>query len=498
MKLTLPTLQPAPDPSSDSAHPDGKGGQRHSGHAVRLAPYRATRRRLVAINVLVVSSILAVMALAVYGWELHASDQQVNEQLVHWASHESLGDLPIGAGGSLLPEAGDGHDAAERYEPTSPNVFSLVINAQGRVVFDPGNLASLGLPDLAVARSVLAGSQESTLATVAIRGHTYRLYTVPVRQHGQVIGALQTGMSLAARDRQLHDLLLTLAGVGIGVLLLTALASVYLADRALVPLRLAFERQRQFAAAASHELRTPLAIVRSQAELVERYLRRAASHSTIGADAERTREDVEEILAEVDYMGRLVRDLLLLARDEGDQRGLIWDTLDPRAIAEDAVAKVRPQAKAHGLTLALVDVLDGLTVRMRGDADRLRQLMLILLENAIQYTVAGGSITVTVRLAHERRLLVTHTDTVQLVVADTGRGIAPADIERIFEPFYRSAPERSSAPGDSNASGAGLGLALARWIVTAHGGEITVGSEPGAGTTFTVTLPVSSEEGDAP
>lgn len=463
-----------------------------------MAPYRATRRRLLAINLLVVSGILALMAVAIYGWELRASDQQVNEQLSHWAAHESLNDLPVAANGALKPEVSDVHDQAERYEPTSPNVFALAINTDGHVVFDPGNVAALGLPNMAAARPVLAGKQASTLMTVAVRGYEYRLYTVPIQQHGQVLGALQTGISLTARDRQLHDLLLTLAGVGFGVLLLTALASLYLADRALVPMRLAFERQRRFAAAASHELRTPLAIVRSQAELVERYLRRAASGSAEGT--ERTREDVREILAEVDYMGRLVRDLLLLARDEGDQRGLAWDVLDAQAIAGEVVAKVRPQAEARALSLTLMEAADGVPPHVHGDADRLRQLMLILLENAVRYTDAGGAITVAVRPAHERRLLVAHTDMVQISVSDTGRGIAPEDIERIFEPFYRAGPERSSttdSSGEPDAGGAGLGLTLAHWIVTAHGGEITVSSEQGAGTTFTVTLPAIHERGDA-
>jgi signal transduction histidine kinase len=277
---------------------------------------------------------------------------------------------------------------------------------------------------------------------------------------------------------------------------LTALASLYLADRALVPLRLAFGRQRQFAAAASHELRTPLAILRSQAELVERYLRRAAARDVEGAD--RACADVQEILAEVDYMSRLVRDLLVLARDETDQRGLAWKTLDANALAKEATAKVRSQADLHSLALTLVTAADESPVWIRGDADRLRQLLLTLLENAIRYTDAGGAITVEVRALHERHLLVAHADVVQIVITDTGRGINPRDLERIFEPFYRAAhtyPTSASAQNtEQDTDGAGLGLSLAQWIATAHGGQITVRSHPGAGSSFTVSLRTAKGE----
>ncbi|MGH2517195.1 MAG: sensor histidine kinase, partial [Ktedonobacterales bacterium] len=452
----------------------------------RMAPYRASRRRLVAMNVLVVSGILALMAIAIYGWELHASDDQVNGQLTTWASRESLRDLPVGANGQLQPEAGDGQDLAERYEPSSPNVFSLAVNAQGKVVFDPGNLTNLGLPDMAAAQNVLAGGQRGTLVTVTIRAHDYRLYTVPIAHNGHIAGALQVGISLAARERQLHDLLFILAGVGAGVLLLTALASLYLADRALVPMRLAFDRQRQFAAAASHELRTPLAIMRSQAELVERTLKR---YSGAGQGDAQAQDDLREIVAEVDYMSRLVRDLLLLARDESDLRGLAWETVDVRALVREATTKVRAQADARALTLAVEAGTDGdEPAPVRGDADRLRQLLLILVENAIQYTEAGGTITVVVHPAQERRLLIARADVVRIIVTDTGQGIRAEDSERIFEPFYH-AP--THATGAASVSGAGLGLALARWIATAHGGEITVRSAPGAGSSFTVALPAA-------
>jgi signal transduction histidine kinase len=285
---------------------------------------------------------------------------------------------------------------------------------------------------------------------------------------------------------------LTLLIVGVGTLALTAGASLYLADRALLPMRLAYDRQRQFAAAASHELRTPLAFVRSQLELVSRRLQRAqagvsGSFAEPGALEGSVREDLDETLNEVDYMTRLVRDLLLMARDEGDHRSIAWQPVDLRALANDVAETARPSAQQRGLTLDDRTSSDE-PVWVMGDHDRLRQLMLILLDNATRYTPAGGRVWLEARsgrgsLLGGRRLLA------QVIVGDTGVGIAHDQLERIFEAFYR--PKGHSASGDH--TGAGLGLALARWLVSAHEGDIALKSAPGEGSIFTVTLPLRAE-----
>jgi two-component system, OmpR family, sensor histidine kinase CiaH len=305
-------------------------------------------------------------------------------------------------------------------------------------------------------------------------------------------GALQAGMSLDASNEQIRSLLAALGLVGAVMLLLTAVASLYLTDRALVPVRLAFERQQQFSAGASHELRTPLAMLRSQVDLVTRRLQRATEtgRGLTPPDVWTLAEDVGEMGDEADYMTRLVRDLLVLAQSAADAAGSMKDTVDLHAIVGEALAKVRPMAEQRGLRIAgpAEDAPSGRApqVLVRGDADRLRQLTLILLENAIQYTPPGGSIVA--RVATRRvRLGVGRHDEALLAVRDTGAGIVARDLPRIFEPFYR-ATHRSS-PGETH-GGAGLGLALARWIARMHRGEIHVESRPGEGSIFTVRLPL--------
>lgn len=482
-------------------------------------PFAAARRRLVVINLAVVTAILAVMAIAVYVADAHAIDQQIDQELVVRVSRDGASDLravlasqssATSATSTTRPATistdgehgtADGADAGERYEPSSPNVFVLGLDNRGQVIYDPGHVATATaatarLPDLAAARPVLSGASTSTWVTVGGEPHAYRLYTVPLTtQHGQIIGAMQVGLSLDARERQLHDLLVTLAFVGLAVMVITALASLYLAERALDPARRAFDHQRQFAAAASHELRTPLAFVRSQGDLVLGYLARSSS-----AENRALTDDVRELVDEVDYMARLVRDLLLLARDAHDLRGaraLVWQRVDLGALAADVVERMRPLAATHGVELAAdlsadtdVAVKD---VDVQGDSDRLRQLILILVENAVHYTPEGGRVEIGVRAkagGGPLRSHLGHTPRAEIEVRDTGIGIAPEHLEAIFAPFYQADPARA-AQSVREHRGAGLGLALARWIVEAHGGSIAVGSEIGQGSTFRVLLPLA-------
>lgn len=366
-----------------------------------------------------------------------------------------------------------------------------MIAAGGTLVLDPSGVSEIGFPDMADAQPVLLGQRPYPPRTVTYHGQDFRIVTAPVFAHDQqLVGALQVGQSLSPMYQQLRDLALRLLLVGIGMLALTAAASLYLADRALRPMRLAYERQRQFTAAASHELRTPLAFVRSQLELVSRRLQRAASSTPAGSGATASapdmlatsEEDLRDTLNEVDYMTRLVRDLLLIARDDTDHRSIIWEPVDVVELARDVASTIQPVVNERKLRLDIRGGRDAIWVN--GDRDRLRQLLLILLENAARYTPAGGTIWIETNQARGS-LLARRRPLVQVVVGDTGAGIPQESQPRIFEAFYRAEGHQNG--GDHG--GAGLGLALARWIVTAHGGEITLRSAPGQGSVFTVALP---------
>lgn len=460
--------------------------------------YHVTRRRLVVINLAVVSAILLLMSSAIFIVETHALQQQVEQQLHSRADseRESAAELVANSQGQTptlrLPDTNE-HDSSERYEPSGPNIFSVVLDTKGRVVGDPSGVGNYGLPDLKAAAPVLSGSMREQVVSASIEDQEYLLLTEPLYSGNTLVGAIQVGQSLAFMEGQIHDLLMTLFFVGVGALTVTAGASLYLADRALLPMRQAYDRERQFAAAASHELRTPLAFVRSQLELVSRRMQRAqagasGTYTSPGSLAEAVREDLDDTVNEVDYMTRLVRDLLLMARDVGDRRSIAWQPVELRALAQDVADTARPSALQRGLALDDRTASEE-AVWVMGDPDRLRQLLLILLDNATRYTPSGGHVWVEAR-SGRGSLLGGRRPIAQVVVGDTGVGIPHDQHERIFEPFYRPAGHRATS---DDHGGAGLGLALARWIVSAHEGEITVKSAPGEGSVFTVSLPLAAD-----
>ena len=223
----------------------------------------------------------------------------------------------------------------------------------------------------------------------------------------------------------------------------------------------AYEAQQRFVAAASHELRTPLTVVQANLELLQR---RAPAMSP-----EEQSQSVAEAYAEAMRMSRLVADLLSLARaDAGAPLRRLPVELD--RVLLDVMSEVRHLARGQRLEIAEFE-----PVIVRGDPDRLKQLVLILIDNATKYTPADGRVTVSLRRAGS---------SVTIDVRDTGIGIAPGDLPRVFERFYRADPARSRDVG-----GTGLGLSIARWIAEEHGGTIELVSVSGRGTTATVRLP---------
>ncbi len=221
-----------------------------------------------------------------------------------------------------------------------------------------------------------------------------------------------------------------------------------------------FGVQQRFVADVSHELRTPLTTIRGNLDLAKRYGMDAAS--------------LEAIESETDRMARMVNDLLLLAR--ADYGGLTLDLaeLDLDTVLADVYRQAQLLAKDRDLEIkAVVE-----PVRILGNADRMKQLLLNLVNNAITFTPDGGQIILRLARVDNRA---------QLQVEDTGVGISPEHLARIFDRFYQA--DSSRARSHNGSSGTGLGLSIAQWIVQAHGGTIDVQSVVDKGTTFTVALP---------
>jgi heavy metal sensor kinase len=220
---------------------------------------------------------------------------------------------------------------------------------------------------------------------------------------------------------------------------------------------------RQFSAALAHELRTPLTAMRGEMELA---LRAKPANAQL-------RASLASQIEEIDSLRTLIDSILTLARAEAGQIPLEFAPVDVSALAASLVDQLNPVAEARQITLGGEW---GEPIFVEGDSGWLERLLLNLIDNAIKFTVEGGQVTVRVRRAG---------GTARLEVADSGIGMTPDVVAHIFERFYRADPARSTG------SGSGLGLTLVAWIVDRHGGSITVQSEPGRGSTFVVTLPLS-------
>lgn len=223
----------------------------------------------------------------------------------------------------------------------------------------------------------------------------------------------------------------------------------------------AYQAQKRFVADASHELRAPLTAIQGNLELLKRHPDKPPAEQS---------EAVSEANREAERLAHLVADLLALARADAGV-SLRRQRVELDRVLLDSFSAAKHLASGQSIEIGALE-----PVLVEGDPDRLQELFLILLDNALRYTPADGRITLELR-RKERAAEVT--------VRDTGVGIAPEDLPRVFERFYRADPARARDPG-----GTGLGLSIARWISEQHGGEIELKSEPGRGTTATVRLPL--------
>ncbi len=240
-------------------------------------------------------------------------------------------------------------------------------------------------------------------------------------------------------------------------------------NRMIARLQASFGALRRFTADASHELKTPLTVLRADIE--------RATHPGTG-EAERS-VALEEAMQEITRMADLVDSLLTLARADEGRFDLHREPIHLEPIVRDVTETATILGEDAGITVTLPLVEDAVVL---GDVARLRQLFLNLVTNAIKYTPRGGRVEMT--LSHR------NNNAVAFAVRDTGMGISAADLPYVFERFWRADRVRSRA---SERGGFGLGLAIAQWIVQAHGGTLTVQSRLGRGSVFTVLLPILVE-----
>jgi len=348
-------------------------------------------------------------------------------------------------------------------DPSVADTFVRVLDNKGQEVSQPQPALKKLFNSPSLAGPIL-GARAGQSADTRVSNGTdlYMVHTSAVvnPKSKKVVGVMQVAQPVSWVGDSLSGLVRQLVLASAIGIILGALASLLMATRSLRPISRAFQRQREFVADASHELRTPLTLIRTN---VDAWLRRSNGQ---------TRTYGQSIVQEVEQLNRIVGDLTTLALADARQLRLDPRPIELNEVVEGLITQATPLADERGVQLR-PDLNGG--VRVDADLVRVRQLLLILIDNALTHTPSGGKVSVGVVRQNGRA---------QVTVTDTGEGIPTSDLTHIFERFYRADKARTRENG-----GSGLGLAIAKWIVDAHKGEIAVTSTEGKGTEVAVSLP---------
>lgn len=398
---------------------------------------------------------------------------------------------------SIIQTEGDIIQIAEPYRIVATNTFFVVFDKNG----------NKGLEGEALPEIVNLEIKDEAIRYISVGGQRWAIYDKSIVTAGETLGYIRVGRSLQETIYALGNLKTILF---ISVPLYIVLASIggfFLADRALRPidyitktardisrshlskrlqmpktedevgrlsttfnemldrLEASFKKERQFTSDASHELRTPVAIISAQAEQGLALLKNKQNKEC--ADA------FMSIQAECRKMSYLISQLLMLNKSDEGKYELNLETLDLNLIAEEVANEFKSLSSKKEIKI-IFNSQDNILIN--ADQTLITRMLINLVDNATRYTSSGGTVKIS---------LLKENDSAVIKVSDTGKGIEKKDIDHIFDRFYQANEAR-------NGQGSGLGLSIVKWIVQVHKGEVSVESEPGKGSTFTVRLPVEN------
>lgn len=410
--------------------------------------FNHTRRRLAVLNAAVLLLVLALMSSLLYVHMrqrlYHDTDEVLQQSKSRILSFRKLGELIRFS-----------HLDPQQDEKTT----YLFWDAQGKLT---GQSPRLSIDEVNAYTLRRSGTDQLS-RSVKLGNDHYRTLTFSFFDESSGTKSVTVVRSLNDVEETLRSLLLYLSGGMAGGAVISVLAGYFLATRALVPISRSWDKQQRFVTDASHELRTPTAVIRARSELLLRH----PDHSI-----ERESSNIAVILQETKRMSKLVDELLTLARSDSNQLQILQSDVSIDSLLTEVAEQFRFLADTKGIE---IDVLVEGSLVILADEGRLRQLLIILLDNALKYTPVSGRIEAVCR---------SQSNSVYMSVSDTGCGIPEEDLPHVFERFYRGDKARSRAQG-----GTGLGLSIARWIVDAHRGTIRIHSKVGVGTKVEVTLP---------
>jgi signal transduction histidine kinase len=381
-------------------------------------------------------------------------------------------DVSVNLDSSLRKSTREIANAAQRREQERATPGGGAIDAVEELRIPDRSLYLFDLAGRALSPPSADSALRSLAARAAARGEASGRWEAPEDQSLQGYAERFTtkgGASYVAAvvvdrdpiDDRYAELMTLVGGLGALGLVLVATGGWMLARKSVAPVERSMEQMRRFMADAAHELRTPVSVIRSRVDVALEQPRDIQGY-------ERT---LHELRGEIERLASLVNDLFTLARADADERTFAPVRVQLDEIVLEAVTTAGWIAARRGITLHVEDADE---VVIDGDPAQLRQLAMILLDNGIKFSDSGGSVRISVRERPEGAAL---------VVEDRGVGIAKADLERVFDRFYRAESVRGST------TGAGLGLAIARWIADAHGARIALEPAPEGGTRVTVAFP---------
>ncbi len=424
--------------------------------------FQKTRVRLAALNTLVLFVILSLFGGVIYVFSSSRLYVRVDFTLAAVANR-----LKQEQYRNLTRQSDD--------RPADRKVVILLWNKAGHLLaqmppdaFFASELAKFG--------GTASGFRNVTTAD----GHSYRALSVPLTQTSGAPGNPPEGLSpdstlllvmnIDPEAHMLSDLVMIIAIGSLSGGVVSLLAGLFLANRALIPIKKSWDKQQEFVTDASHELRTPLSVIQGHLELLFRH-----PDHTIEQDSEK----LSAVLTEVKRMIKMVTQLLTLARSDSNQTELETTDFGLGRLISDIAEQFRTLAETKNIS---IETLLDENMEFNGDKQRINQLVVILLDNALKFTPESGRIRIIGSKARHG---------IKISVEDTGPGIPAKDLPLIFDRFYRGDKVRRRSSG-----GTGLGLAIAKWIVKAHNGEIWVESKPGEGTRIHISLPLKRPRQD--
>lgn len=378
---------------------------------------------------------------------------------------------------SYFSEYEEGHDERDEggeedylHNESSESYYNADLAAVFVMMRDE-NGEIITVPDVPAPPSV---SSTDALAQAQIAGHDIRTVNMPgqgrirlltYRTGTDIPYTLQVGRLLNDQDRVLEQYLIYLNFFGVIVSILLAFISWILAGRSLGPAQKAWDQQQTFVSNASHELRTPLTFIRATAD-----------YSLRTNPQKEQAEQLNNILSECDYMNILVDDLLLLSRLDAQRLALEWSLVPLPELFATTLSKVQQRADTEGITLTA----SGYDGAIYADQTRIKQVLLILLDNALRFTPAGGKVELTAQKTSR---------SIEIKISDTGAGIQAKHIPHLFERFYQVTSSKNSASRSN-----GLGLSIAKTLIEAHQGSISITSKIGKGTNVIINLPIPQKK----